>query len=160
MKPSAMALAGVLVDAPNDAERALLGLLVEVGYPRLQAALRLIEPEPAVLGGVGVDPRIGVAAGFPTAARTTAEAAQLGHAAAGLPLGLPSDVAVKPEAVLPLADDCERLVELPRRDEVAAVREQRPLLEAERVDGSERTGGQSRHREAPARPPRDQPSPR
>ena len=38
-------VAGVLVGASNDAERALLGLLVEVRDPRLEAPLRLVEAD-------------------------------------------------------------------------------------------------------------------
>ena len=63
-------VAGVLVGAPNDAERALLGLLVEVRDPGLEATLRLVETVPAVLRGVGVDPSTRPLPAFVTAART------------------------------------------------------------------------------------------
>ena len=94
-------VAGVLVGAPDDAERALLGLLVEVRDPGLEAALGLVEAEPAVLRRVGVEPRGGVARGLADGrSHLHRDAAQLGHAASGLPLGLPLDVTVKPEALL------------------------------------------------------------
>ena len=108
-------VAGVLVGASNDAKRALLRLLVEVRDPRLEPALRLVEPEPAVLGGVGVDPGVGIARGLADGrSALPPRRSQLRHAAARFPLGLPPDVSVKPEAVLALADERQRLVELAR----------------------------------------------
>ena len=53
-----------------------------------------------------------------------------------------ADVSVKPEALLAVRNERERLAELAVRDEVARVAKKRALLEAERVDGAERAGGQ------------------
>ena len=83
-------VARVLVGAPDDAERALLGLLVEVRDPGLEAALGLVETEPAVLRHVGIEPRGGVSRGLVDGlSHFHRDVAQLGHAPSGFPLGLP-----------------------------------------------------------------------
>ena len=107
MKPLGHRVAGVLVGPPHDAEGPLLGLLVEVRDPRLEPPLGLVEPVPAVLRRcTRRSTRRRRRCGLPTAARTShRHAAQLRHAAAGLPLGLPRDVAVEPEALLALGDE-------------------------------------------------------
>src|SRR5207253_1774339 len=65
------------------------------------------------------------------------DAAEFRHVAAGLPLGLPLDVSVKPEAVLPRPDHSERIFELLVGDQISAMIEKRALLESKRVDGAQ-----------------------
>ena len=71
-------------------------------------------------------------------------ASQFRHEAESLPLGFPSDVPVKPEAVLALAHERECFVKFLARDEVSTVSEQQTLLKAKRVDGAQPAGGQDR----------------
>src|SRR5690606_13694153 len=99
-------------------KRAFLGFLVEVRHPGFEAALRLIETEPPVLRHVRLEPRGGVSRGLVDGlSHFHRDAAQLGHAPSGFPLGLPADVSVKPEALLSIRNECERLAELAVRDE-------------------------------------------
>lgn len=62
---------------------------------------------------------------------------QLRHPATRLPLGLPADISIEPEAVLALVHQTQRIVELLHGNERAAMREKRSFLETERVDRSE-----------------------
>ena len=97
----------------NDAERTLLRIVVEIRDPCLETPLSLVHAEPTVLGRVSLDPGLRVAAGLADgSSHSNAQASQLRHATAGLPLGLAPDIAIKPEAVLPPTDDREGLVEL------------------------------------------------
>ena len=95
---------------------------VEVRDPGLQTSLYLFYAVPAVPGGVRVDPGAWVASGLAHgSSHRHGQASQLRHAAARLPLGLPSDITIQPEAVFPQGNDFESLVELLRRDQIPAM---------------------------------------
>src|SRR5690606_41710682 len=101
-------------------------------HPGFEAALGLIEAEPPVLRHVRLEPRGGVSRGLVDGlSHFHRDAAQLGHAPSGFPLGLPADVSVKPEALLSIRNECERLADLAVRDEVARLPKERPPPEPE-----------------------------
>src|SRR5207247_10151881 len=129
----------------NDPERAFRWILIEIRHPGLQTTLRLIHAIPAVFRRVRIDPGASVALHLTDGdLDPRCQASQLCHAAARLPLGLPSDVSLQPEAVLVLADECQNLIKLRGRNEVTAATQERALLESACVDGSESSGRQLR----------------
>src|SRR5690606_15822742 len=126
----------------NDSQALLgLGLLVHLGDPGFESALKLVDARPAVLGRIRLDPlgRVAVALGQ-RGTDLLDLATELGHQTTGFPLRLPTYVAVDPEAAAATSDDAERPLVLASTDELAGVGQERPLLEAERVDVAEVTG--------------------
>ena len=95
-----------------------------------------------------MNPLCGVAIGLAESRSDLLDlATELGHQPAGLPLSLPPNIPVDPEAPTAVGDDARRLGIVARADELAGVCEQRALLEAEGVDVAEMTDLDLRLRE-------------